>query len=70
MSRAICPLLNDQLILDLSFTAVPPPPPPGVPEPATLALLGSALSAWRWCAAVGKADRNLPNGIRGRAAIP
>jgi hypothetical protein len=36
------PNLNDQLILDLSFTAVPPPPPPGVPEPATLALLGSA----------------------------
>lgn len=35
------PLLNDQLILDLSFTSVTPPP--GVPEPATLALLGSAF---------------------------
>jgi hypothetical protein len=35
------PLLNDQLILDLNFTTVTPPPP-GVPEPATLALLGSA----------------------------
>lgn len=33
------PLLNDQLILDLSFTAQPPP---SVPEPATLALLGTA----------------------------
>jgi PEP-CTERM motif len=38
------PLLNDQLILDLNFTVVPPPPPPGVPEPATLALLGSAFA--------------------------
>ena len=38
------PLLNDQLILDVSFTAVPPPPPPSVPEPATLALLSSAFA--------------------------
>lgn len=39
------PLLNDQLVLDLNFTTVtPPPPPPGVPEPATLALLGSAFA--------------------------
>jgi hypothetical protein len=38
------PNANDQLILDLNFTAVPPPPPPSVPEPATLALLGSACA--------------------------
>jgi hypothetical protein len=37
------PLLNDQLILDLNFTTVTPPPP-GVPEPATLALLGTAFA--------------------------
>ncbi len=36
------PALGDQLILDVSFT-LPPPPPPNMPEPATLALLGSAL---------------------------
>jgi hypothetical protein len=35
------PLLNDQLILDLSFTTVTPPPP--VPEPASLTLLGAGL---------------------------
>ena len=45
---------NDELILDLSFSTPPPPPPPpgppppppppvGAPEPATLAVLGSAL---------------------------
>ena len=36
------PLLNDQLVLDLAFTTLPPPPT-SVPEPGTLALLGSAL---------------------------
>jgi hypothetical protein len=43
------PLLDDQLILDVTLASPPsppgsPPPPPGVPEPATLALLGSALA--------------------------
>ncbi len=37
------PAVGDQLILDVSFGS-PPPPPPTVPEPATLALLGSALA--------------------------
>ena len=37
------PALGDELILDLSF-ASPPPPPTSTPEPATLALLGSALA--------------------------
>jgi hypothetical protein len=38
------PAVNDSLILDLSFAAPPPPPPPptGVPEPASLSLLGAA----------------------------
>ncbi len=35
------PLLNDQLILNLSFATVTPPP--RVPEPATLTLLGAGL---------------------------
>jgi hypothetical protein len=35
------PLLNDKLILDLSFTATPPT---SVPEPGTLVLLGTALA--------------------------
>ncbi len=43
------PLVNDELILDLSFATPPPPPPPPppptpVPEPSTLAVLGSALA--------------------------
>ena len=36
------PLLNDQLILDLSFTSLPPPAT--VPEPTALDLLGSACA--------------------------
>jgi hypothetical protein len=36
------PLLNDQLVLDLSF--VIPPPPTDAPEPATLGLVGSAIA--------------------------
>jgi hypothetical protein len=35
------PNLNDQLVLDLTFTTSPPPPP--VPEAGTVALLGSGL---------------------------
>jgi hypothetical protein len=35
------PNLNDQLVLDLTFTTLPPPT--SVPEPGTLALLGSAF---------------------------
>ena len=35
------PLVNDQLILDLSFETVVPPP--SVPEPASLALFGVGL---------------------------
>jgi hypothetical protein len=39
------PNLNDQLILNVTFDLPPPPPPPAsAPEPATLALLGSALA--------------------------
>jgi hypothetical protein len=47
------PALNDQLVLDLQFVLPPPPPPPSppppppptnAPEPATLALLGSAIA--------------------------
>ena len=38
------PLLNDQLVLDLSFASVTNPPPTDAPEPATLAL-GLALVA-------------------------
>jgi hypothetical protein len=37
------PLLDDQLILDLSFVTVVPPP--SVPEPATLTLLSAGLLA-------------------------
>jgi hypothetical protein len=35
------PAVNDQLVLDLSFTS---PPPSSAPEPGTLALLGSAFA--------------------------
>lgn len=39
------PAINDPLVLDLTFaSSSPPPPPAGVPEPATLALLGSGLA--------------------------
>jgi hypothetical protein len=42
------PSVGDLLILDVSFGSPPPPPPPppppAVPEPATLALLGSGLA--------------------------
>ena len=40
------PNLDDQLILNVTFDLPPPPPPPpaSAPEPATLALLGSALA--------------------------
>jgi hypothetical protein len=37
------PLLDDSLILDLAFVAVPPPPGTATPEPASLALFGSAV---------------------------
>lgn len=36
------PAVNDQLILDLSFSS-PPPPPPSVPEPSTLSLVSGAI---------------------------
>jgi len=36
-------LLDDQLVLDLSFATTPPPPPPA-PEPASVALLVAGLA--------------------------
>ena len=41
------PSVNDHLILDLQFTEQPPPPPPpptSAPEPATMAVIGSAVA--------------------------
>jgi hypothetical protein len=35
--------LSDMLAYSFSTASPPPPPPPGVPEPATLSLLGSGL---------------------------
>jgi hypothetical protein len=37
------PLIGDQLILDLRFGGTSPPPPTSAPEPATVAVLGTAL---------------------------
>jgi hypothetical protein len=36
------PIFDDSLILNLTFVAVPPPPVTSTPEPASLALFGSA----------------------------